>query len=150
MDILFISLKVFGPDSRFLPLSTAVWGMENAVWGSEHQRICFDQLHLGVSTCTYFKSDSTSTSTSLQVPRVDYSNSYFIASYVEYVKQQLGLVDIPLPTAPKLGIISRKNRRRIVNEDQLVDTASHAIQSELIEYSGLSFQEQVRLFLCTL
>ena len=44
-----ISFKVFGPDSRFLPLGTAVWGMENPVWGSAHKRICFDQLHLGVS-----------------------------------------------------------------------------------------------------
>ena len=78
---------------------------------------------------------------------MDYSSSYFITSYVEYVKQQLGLADTPLPTAPKLGVISRKNRRRIVNEVQLVDTARHAIQSELIEYSGLSFQEQVRLVL---
>lgn len=78
---------------------------------------------------------------------MDYSSSYFITSYVEYVKQQLGLANTPLPTAPKLGVISRKNRRRIVNEVQLLDTARYAIQSELIEYSGLSFQEQVRLVL---
>ena len=74
---------------------------------------------------------------------MDYSSSDFIASYVEYVKQQLRLSDYPLPNAPKLGVISRKNRRRIVNDDQLVEVASNAIQSELIEYSGLSFKEQV-------
>ena len=74
---------------------------------------------------------------------MDYSSSYFIASYVQYVRRQLGLGNLPLPTVPKLGIITRKNRRRIVNEDQLVWASSHAIQSELIEYSGLSFREQV-------
>ena len=74
---------------------------------------------------------------------MDYSNSYFITSYVEYVRRQLGLTDYPLPTAPRLGVISRKNRRRIVNEQQLVNVAGNAIQSELIEYSGLSFKEQV-------
>lgn len=78
-----------------------------------------------------------------QVPNVDYSSSYFITSYVEYVKQQLGLENVALPTAPRLGIISRKNRRRIVNDNQLVEVSSHAIQSELIEYSGMSFREQV-------
>ena len=74
---------------------------------------------------------------------MDYSSSDFITSYVKYVKQQLGLTEYPLPTAPKLGLISRKNRRRIVNEDQLVEVASNAIRSESIEYSGLSFTEQV-------
>lgn len=79
----------------------------------------------------------------LQVPHVDYSNTHFITSYVEYIKEQLGLANFPLPTAVRLGIISRKNRRRIVNEDLLVNVASNAMQSELIEYSSLSFQEQV-------
>lgn len=79
----------------------------------------------------------------LQVPHVDYSDSDFITSYVEYVKQQLGLANFPLPTAVRLGIISRKNRRRIINEDELVEISNNAIKSELIEYSGLSFREQV-------
>lgn len=80
---------------------------------------------------------------SSQVPHVDYSSSDLITSYVQYVKQQLGLTDYPLPTVSKLGVISRKNRRRIVNEDQLVEVARNAIQSELIDYAGLSFKEQV-------
>lgn len=75
---------------------------------------------------------------------MDYSSSYFITSYVEYVKQQLGMEDYPLPTAPRLGVISRKNRRRIINEDHLVEVSRNAIQSDLIDYSGLSFREQVR------
>jgi len=74
---------------------------------------------------------------------VSYSDSDFITSYVGYVKQQLGLANLPLPTKAMLGIISRKNRRRIVNEDELVDISNNAVKSELIEYSGLSFREQV-------
>lgn len=74
---------------------------------------------------------------------MDYSSSDLITNYVQHVKQQLGLADYPLPTATKLGVISRKNRRRIVNEDRLVEVAHNAIQSELIDYSGLSFKEQV-------
>ena len=74
---------------------------------------------------------------------MDYSSSDFITSYVQYIKLQLGLTDYPLPIVPKLGFISRKNRRRIINEDQLVEVARNAIHSELIDYSGLSFKEQV-------
>ena len=44
-----VIVKVFGSGSVFLPLSTAVWGSENAVWGSEDQKtVCFEQLHFGV------------------------------------------------------------------------------------------------------
>ena len=81
----------------------------------------------------------------LQVPQVDYSDSDLIKDYVMFVRHQLGLANLPLPHTPKIGIISRKNRRRIVNEDELLRVSRNVFPTELIDYSDMTFRQQVRL-----
>jgi len=135
--------KVFGASSVFLPLSTAVWGSDNAVWGSEEQKtVCFEQLHFGV--CNHGRTWSFQSCVITQVPRVDYSDGDLINDYIMFVRRQLGLADLPLPSSPKIGIISRKNRRRIVNENDLLSLGRNILPTELIEYSGMTFLQQVR------
>jgi protein O-GlcNAc transferase len=89
------------------------------------ERICFSTVNFGT-------------------PRVDFSDQNLIRSFVAHVQRMLNVtvnVDVP----PRVGVISRANRRRLLNEDELVAAISTLAPVDKIEFSRMSFHDQVAL-----
>ncbi|XP_013403104.1 protein O-linked-mannose beta-1,4-N-acetylglucosaminyltransferase 2-like isoform X1 [Lingula anatina] len=87
-------------------------------------KICFKEIYLGT-------------------PRYDWNDKYLVLNYVNYMRTML---HVTTPTKPrKVGLISRANRRRILNEKELVKSVKDITKLDLIEFGGKTVQEQLQL-----
>jgi protein O-GlcNAc transferase len=86
---------------------------------------CFETAHFGV-------------------PSVGYPNPEIVPEFTNFIRQRLGLTSLPPPNIPRVGLITRATRRRITNEDELIAAISPIVEAERIEFSGMTFKEQVK------
>lgn len=89
------------------------------------ENICFKQIYFGT-------------------PSVSFSDSDLIRGFVRHVQRQLNITEQPYKK-DRIGIISRSNRRRILNEDELISSLSAIVKTEKIEFSGMSYRDQVQM-----
>ncbi|ESP05688.1 hypothetical protein LOTGIDRAFT_228161 [Lottia gigantea] len=78
------------------------------------------------------------------LPKADHTNSSFLKSFVQFVKNKLNVTHERL-SDQRVGLIKRSNRRRILNEELLIEKVREFVDAELVEFSGLTFQEQVNI-----
>uniref|UniRef100_A0A4Q8K6M3 U10-Liphistoxin-Lth1a_1 n=1 Tax=Liphistius thaleban TaxID=1905330 RepID=A0A4Q8K6M3_9ARAC len=79
-------------------------------------------------------------------PRVNFSDSSLLHSYSNFMKKVLGVENVALDTKkkPKIGLIHRDGRRKILNEDQLIRSVESFATVELTDFSTLSVKEQIQ------
>lgn len=78
-------------------------------------------------------------------PKVNFSDPKLISGFVERVRR---VFDIPIPknrqsAKPRVGIIHREGRRRILNEADLIKGIKKFAKGVKVNYSGMPFKEQV-------
>lgn len=66
-------------------------------------------------------------------------------SYRDFLLSRLNLLDFPRPTKPKVGIISRRHKRFLLNEEQIAEVSSSlGIETVVLTMEDLTLYEQVR------
>lgn len=90
------------------------------------KNICFKNLYLGT-------------------PNIRHDESSLILNYANYMKKQLNVDQDAWKKykKPLIGIISRRNRRRIINEDELVKSIRNLGVIHLLKLENFSFKQQV-------
>lgn len=89
------------------------------------KNICFKQIHFGT-------------------PSVQFSNSELINGLIEHIQKTVNVAHQPFEV-DRIGLISRSNRRRILNENELIAALNTIAITERLDFSGKSFREQVAL-----
>ncbi|CAH1797584.1 unnamed protein product [Owenia fusiformis] len=77
-------------------------------------------------------------------PRFEFDNRDVVRNFIKYAKQMHNITEYNIET-PLVGIISRSNRRRILNEADVVKALSEIVPTVLIEFTGMTYREQVQL-----
>ncbi|XP_046574394.1 alpha-1,3-arabinosyltransferase XAT3-like isoform X2 [Haliotis rubra] len=108
-------LKVLASSHTLLPLDDRIH--------SNHGNICFKSINFGT-------------------PLYSSRDIGLILPYIQFIKEELGVRHEQV-TKDKVGIIKRTNRRRILNEGELVKAISNIASVELVDFSGLTFKQQV-------
>lgn len=112
-------LMVMSKKHRLLPLDRRLTGM--------NKTICFKEAFFGT-------------------PKVNHASPSLLSSYATFVKKALGIKP-PVPEKnkkPKVGLIHREGRRRILNEDQLIKAVESLADVEAVDFSKLSVKEQIQ------
>lgn len=89
------------------------------------KNICFKHIHFGTRS-------------------VQFANSELITGFVEHIQKTLNVAHQRFDV-DRIGVISRSNRRKILNEDELIAALNTIAITEKLEFSGKSFHEQVAL-----
>lgn len=72
-------------------------------------------------------------------------------SYADFVKKSFGIKpskNVDKTGKPKIGLIHRDGRRKILNENELVKSISPIANVDILDFSRMSVKEQVRYFYC--
>ncbi|XP_023241449.1 protein O-linked-mannose beta-1,4-N-acetylglucosaminyltransferase 2-like [Centruroides sculpturatus] len=78
-------------------------------------------------------------------PRVKYSDPSLIKAFINFVKKTLQIEKIKIDAhKPKVALIHREGRRKILNEDELSKSIESFAVVEIIDFSELSFKQQVQ------
>lgn len=112
-------LMMISKPHRLLPLDRRLNGI--------NKTICFQEAYFGT-------------------PKVDFTNPETLQSYAEYVKKAFGIrqpkSDVK-SRKPKIGLIHREGRRKILNEEELVKSISSSAVVDLLDFSRMSVKEQI-------
>ncbi|XP_022243533.1 EGF domain-specific O-linked N-acetylglucosamine transferase-like [Limulus polyphemus] len=77
-------------------------------------------------------------------PQVKFSDPTIIRGYRDFIKKRLSIKELDSGwIQPHVGIIHREGRRKILNEKELMRSVDKFSDVELIDFSKMSFQEQV-------
>lgn len=82
----------------------------------------------------------------LQTPKVDFSNPDILNLYADFVKKAFGTKPFKnndKTGKPKVGLIHREGRRKILNEDELVKSISSKASVDILDFSHMSAKEQI-------
>ncbi|XP_046370720.2 alpha-1,3-arabinosyltransferase XAT3-like [Haliotis rufescens] len=108
-------LKVLASSHTLLPLDDRIQKSQG--------NICFKTINFGT-------------------PMYSSADKDLIIPYVQFIKEELGVRHHQI-SKDKVGIIKRTNRRRILNEGELVEAVSNIADVELVDFSRLSFKQQI-------
>ncbi|KAG8183652.1 hypothetical protein JTE90_005638 [Oedothorax gibbosus] len=113
-------LQMLSKPHRLLPLDRRLAGI--------NKTICFDEAFFGT-------------------PKVDFSSPEVLHSYADFVKKSFAIK--PTKSAdktgkPKIGLIHRDGRRKILNENELAKSVSSIASVEIVDFSHMSVKEQIQ------
>ncbi|GIY17297.1 uncharacterized protein CDAR_248921 [Caerostris darwini] len=113
-------LQMLSKPHRLLPLDRKLAGI--------NKTICFQEAYFGT-------------------PKVDFSSPDILHSYADFVKKAFGikpLKNMDKTGKPKLGLIHREGRRKILNEDELIKSVSSIANVDVLDFSQMSVKEQIQ------
>ncbi len=95
----------------------------------EKRNLCFKELYLG---------------TMQHAHNMAQTSTEHIPKYVYYIWKQLKISPFKTFKEHRVGIISRKNRRRILNEDELVSVVKPFAEVDLLTFEKMTVKEQIQ------
>ncbi|GFR33942.1 hypothetical protein TNCT_597831 [Trichonephila clavata] len=113
-------LQMLSKPHRLLPLDRKLAGI--------NKTICFQEAYFGT-------------------PKVDFSSPDLLHSYADFVKKAFGIKpskNMDKTGKPKVGLIHREGRRKILNEDELVKSLSSTVNLDILDFSRMSVKEQIQ------
>lgn len=76
-------------------------------------------------------------------PKVDFSSPEVLHAYADFVKKSLGVKPVNKAGKPKIGLIHREGRRKILNEEELVKSLASIAAVETVDFSQMSVKQQI-------
>ena len=113
-------IKLIAGKKNIMPLNRALL--------KEKRNICFKELYFG---------------TMQHAHNMPHTGSEHIPKYVNYIWKQLKISPFKKFKEHRVGIISRKNRRRILNEDELVSVIKPLAEVDLLTFEKMTVKEQI-------
>ncbi|KAF8771662.1 protein O-linked-mannose beta-1,4-N-acetylglucosaminyltransferase 2-like [Argiope bruennichi] len=113
-------LQMLSKPHRLLPLDRKLAGI--------NKTICFQEAYFGT-------------------PKVDFSSPDLLQSYADFAKKTFGIKPIKSTDKtgkPKIGLIHREGRRKILNEDELIKSIASVASVDVLDFSQMSVKEQIQ------
>lgn len=112
-------LMMISKPHRLLPLDQRLTAI--------NKTICFQEAYFGT-------------------PKVDFSRPEVLHSYADFVKKALGVKPIESKSKAektRIGLIHREGRRKILNEEELLQSMPSSVLLEAVDFSKMSVKEQI-------